>query len=183
MEEYVKRIDHKLVHKGKIVEFYEDTMAFTKGNTAIWDYIHHKGAAAIIPVMDDGRLIMVRQFRQAAERTTLEIPAGGLDAGETMKEAAVRELEEETGYRSNDVYPLFDMYPAPAYSDEKIGIYYAKNLIPSKQNFDEDECVELEYYTVDELVEMILAGKIQDSKTVAGILAYKVKMEQENSNK
>ena len=87
MEEYVKRIDHKLVHKGKIVEFYEDTMAFTKGNTAIWDYIHHKGAAAIIPVMDDGRLIMVRQFRQAAERTTLEIPAGGLDAGETMKEA------------------------------------------------------------------------------------------------
>ena len=176
MEEYVKRIDHKLVHKGKIVEFYEDTMEFTKGNTAKWDYIHHNGAAAVIPVMNDGRLIMVRQYRQAPERTTLEIPAGGVDKGESKATAALRELEEETGYRSEHIYHLFDMYPAPAYSDELIGIYYATNLIPTQQHFDEDECVELEYYTLDELVEMIVAGKIQDSKTVAGILMYKAKL-------
>lgn len=169
----IKRIDRRLVHKGSIVEFYEDTMAFANGNTAKWDYIHHKGAAAILPVDEEGKILMVRQYRGAIDKEYLEIPAGGLDDGEDFKACAIRELEEETGFSTEDASHLLDIYTTAAFCDEKIGIYYTEDLTPSKQHLDENEYVSIERYTIKELTDMILNGGIEDSKTISAVLAYK----------
>ena len=104
MSEEVKRIGRDLAYEGTVIKVYKDHMKFANGNTAEWDFIHHDGAAAVVPVMDDGKILMVTQYRNALERDTLEIPAGKLDApGEPGIECASRELEEETGYRSEDL--------------------------------------------------------------------------------
>ena len=176
MGDEVKRIGRELAYKGVILNVYKDHMSFANGNTAEWDFIHHDGAAAVVPVLDDGRILMVRQYRNALERMTLEIPAGKLD---DPKEAgivcATRELEEETGYRSDDLEWLVTLRTTVAFCDEKIDIYVAKNLIPSKQHLDEDEYVDVKAYTLQELKEMIFTGRIEDSKNMAAILAYESK--------
>ena len=119
---------------------------------------------------------MVTQYRNALERDTLEIPAGKLDApGEPGIECASRELEEETGYRSEDLEWLITLRTTVAFCDEKIDIYVAKNLIPSHQHLDEDEFINVGAYTIAELRKKIYSGEIEDSKTIAAIMAYAVK--------
>lgn len=174
MEKYT-RLDRVLVHKGVIIDFYADKIKVPNGNIVTWDFIGHRGAAAVIPVDEDGKILMVRQYRNAIDRCSLEIPAGGLEAGEDTRICAARELEEETGYRSEHIEHLIDMYTTVAFSNEKIGIYYALDLIPSEQKLDEDEFIRVERYTIEELTQMIFEGKIQDGKTVSAILAYKEK--------
>lgn len=174
MEKIIRK-KRELIHKGAILDIFTDYMELPNGNTAKWDYIEHKGAAAIVPVDGEGKIIMVRQYRNAIEKETLEIPAGCLNPGEDMKACAARELEEETGYRSQKVEHLVDLYTTPGYSSEKIGIYYTNELIPSKQNLDEDEYVTLERYTLEELKQFIFDGTIGDGKTIAAIMAYIVK--------
>lgn len=170
-----KRIGRKLEFEGKIVKFYSDTMQLPDGNTAVWDFIEHKGAAAIVPVTENGDIIMVRQYRNAPERYTLEIPAGALNPGEDRMTAAVRELEEETGFRSGRVEHLLDLYTTVAFCNELIGIYYTEELTPAKQHLDPEEFLNVEVHPLEELVDMILQGKIQDAKTIAALLAYKTK--------
>lgn len=172
-----KRLKRTLCHKGHIIDFYTDTMELPNGKTAEWDFIGHKGAAAIVPVTDEGKILMVRQYRNAVEEYTLEIPAGGLNPGEDMKTCAARELEEETGYRTEKTEHLLDLYTTVAFCNEKIGIYFTEHLIPSKQHLDEDEFVTIQSYTIDELVHFIFTGQIKDAKTIAAILAYKTKKE------
>lgn len=172
MEE-VKRINRTLIHKGKIVDFYEDTMQFADGRTAVWDLLDHKGAAAVIPVDNDGKIIMVKQYRNAPERFTIELPAGGVNYGENKMQTALRELEEETGYRTDKVEHLIDIYTTFAFCNEVIGIYIATDLVKTSQHLDEDEEVQIERYTLEELTKLILNGTIQDAKTISGILAYK----------
>ena len=173
MAEEFKRIKRELLAKGHIIDYYHDTMQIPNGNVAVWDFIKHNGAAAMVAVRDDGKLLMVRQYRNALERETLEIPAGGLNGPDEPTDlAAARELEEETGYRCELPEFLMSIRTTVAFCDEKIDIYVARNLIPSRQHLDEDEFINVEAYTVDELVDMIYAGKLQDSKTVGAILAY-----------
>lgn len=174
--EKITRLKRELVAKGHIFDYYHDTMQIPNGNVAVWDFIQHKGAAAVLPVREDGKILMVRQFRNALDRDTLEIPAGGLNgADEPTDVAAMRELEEETGYKCDRVELLLSIRTAVAFCNEKIDIYLAKDLQLSEQNLDEDEYIDVEAYTVDELLDMIYAGTIQDSKTVSAILAYKSK--------
>ncbi len=169
----IVRIKRDLVAKGHIFDYYHDTMQIPNGNVAVWDFIQHKGAAAILPVREDGKILMVRQFRNALDRDTLEIPAGGLNGpDEPTDVAAMRELEEETGYKCDKVELLLSIRTAVAFCNEKIDIYLARDLQPSKQHLDEDEYIDVEEYTVEELLDMIYAGIIQDSKTVSAILAY-----------
>lgn len=173
MSEQVKRIARELMYEGAILKVYKDTMKFENGNEEKWDFIAHNGAAAVVPVLDDGRILMVTQYRGSVERETLEIPAGKLDrAGEEGLLCATRELEEETGYKSDDIEWLLTMRTTIGFCNEKIEIYVAKNLKASKQNLDENEYVDVKPYTVSELKELIYSGKIEDSKTVAAILAY-----------
>ncbi len=172
MKEF-KRLKRELVANGAIIDYYQDTMLIPNGNVAKWDFIDHKGAAAVIAVKDDGKLLMVRQYRNALERETLEIPAGGLNGREEPTDvAAKRELEEETGFVCDKVELLVSIYTTVAFCNEKIDIYVAKDLKPGHQHLDEDEFINVAAYSVDELKQMILEGKIQDSKTICGILSY-----------
>ena len=172
MEEF-KRLKRELVAKGAIIDFYQDTMQIPNGNTAKWDLIDHKGAAAVVAVREDGKLLMVRQYRNALERETIELPAGGLNSREEpTRDAAIRELEEETGYTCGSIELLNSIYTTVAFCNEKIDIYLAKDLKPGKQHLDEDEFINVEAYSVEELKQMIYECKIQDSKTICGILTY-----------
>ena len=174
--EDIRRIRRELVYKGKILNFYEDYMALPNGNTAVWDFIEHKGAAAVVPVTSDGKILMVRQYRNALERYTLEIPAGAVNyLGEPKEECAARELEEETGYRAGKLEWLMNVNTTVAFCNELIGIYVAQDLIPTSQHLDEYEFLNVEKHDLDELLAMVYDGRITDGKTAAALLAYRVK--------
>ena len=182
MEKNVKRVKRKLVHRVTIVDMYQDSMEFSNGNTEEWDYIHHRGAAAVVALLDDGRLLMVRQYRNALERFTLEIPAGALDeADEPGILCAARELEEETGYRSENLEHLITLRTTVAFCNERIEVYLARNLVKAKQHLDPNEFVNVEAWTLEELQEKIFQKEIEDSKTVASIMAYAAKTARERN--
>ena len=174
--EKVERLSRELAYTGTVIKVYRDHVRVPGGQEADWDYIHHDGAAAVVPVLPDGRILMVRQYRNALDRFTLELPAGKVDAPDEPKElCAARELEEETGFRAGSLEHLVDVHTAAAYTSEKIAVYVAKDLIPSRQHLDEDEFVDIRRYTFEELNDMIFSGKITDSKTIAAVMAYQTK--------
>lgn len=177
MDQNVKRVKRELAYEGTVIDVYKDYMEFSNGNTAVWDFIHHIGAACVLPVLPDGRLLMVKQYRNALDRDTIEVPAGKLDTpDEDPRECARRELEEETGYRSDNLEHMLTLRTTVAFCDEKIEIFLAKDLEKREQHLDEDEFIDLLTFSLDELKELIFAGKIQDSKTIAAILAYDSKI-------
>lgn len=170
--EPVVRLDRQLKYTGTILKIYEDTV-LANGHEAHWDFIHHDGAAAVVPVTEDGKILMVRQFRNALNRETLEIPAGKRDdPDEPTVTCAHRELEEETGFRCDDLEYLMSVNTTVAFCDEAIDIYVARNLIPSHQNLDDDEVIYVEEWAVEDLEELIWSGELTDAKTVAAITAY-----------
>lgn len=178
MSEEIKRIKRELVMEGSIIDYYKDYIELPDGQVKKWDFIKHKGAAAVVAVTKEGKLLMVRQYRNALDRYTLELPAGGRDTPEEPTiECAARELEEETGYRSEHLEHLLSLRTTVAFCDELIDVYVATDLIPSKQHLDEGEYINVEEHELEELCQMIFEKKIQDSKTVSGILAYKLKLE------
>lgn len=175
MDVPVKLISRTKAYDGAVLDVYDDEVEI-KGIRTHWDYIHHDGAAAVVPVTDDGKILMVRQYRHALGRYTLELPAGKVDdPNEPKIECAGRELEEETGYRSDDLEHLIDINTTVAFCDEFIGVYVARHLVKTHQNLDADEDIDVSAWSVDELVKKIYAGEMTDSKTIAGILAYKSK--------
>ena len=173
MEEgVVVRLDRQLKYEGNILKIYEDKV-LANGHEARWDYIHHDGSAAVLPVDKDGKILMVRQYRNALDRFTLEIPAGKLDDPKEPKiECAYRELEEETGYRCENLEYLMSLNTTVAFCDEAIDIFVAHNLIPSKQHLDEDEVINVERWELSDLENLIYEGKLTDGKTIAAIMAY-----------
>ena len=178
----LKRVKRVLEHEGAILDIYSDYMELPDGKVEKWDYVEHrKGAAAVVPVLPDGRILMVRQYRNALERFTLEIPAGARDAKtEPTIECAARELEEETGYRCDHLEFLLSLRTTVAFCNEKIDVYLATDLKPGSQHLDEDEFLnaeshDLEPCELEELCSLVYQGVIQDAKTVAAIMAYKNK--------
>ena len=168
----VVRIGRELKYQGTILKIYEDRV-ISNGHECRWDFIHHDGAAAVIPVTEEGKILMVRQYRNALDRFTLEIPAGKLDSpDEPTLDCAAREPEEETGYRAECVEFLISVNTTIAFCDEHIDIYLARDLKPSHQHLDEDEVIQVEEWELKDLEEMIFSGKITDAKTMAAILAY-----------
>lgn len=175
MEKF-ERLGRTLVHKGAIIDYYQDTIKVPNGNVVKWDFIAHKGAAAVVAVNEEGKLLMVRQYRNALDRETLEIPAGGLNSVEEPTDvAAARELEEETGYKAGRLELLLTLRTTVAFCNEKIDVYVATDLRPSSQHLDEDEFIGVEAYSIEELAQMVYDCKIQDGKTVAALMAYKNK--------
>ena len=163
-----------MVYSGAIVDFYQDRVVLPDGKEETWDFVaHRKGAAAVLGVLDSGKLIMVRQYRPALDRWTLEIPAGARDSiHEDSSVTASRELLEETGYQALHLEKLLELKTTVAFCNEFIDVYLATDLKPGKQHLDPEEFIEVKAYDPEELLEKIYAGVIQDSKTVAGILAY-----------
>jgi len=173
MADKVERINRELKYKGRILDIYADTVRLANGNVDEWDFIAHKGAAAVVPILPNGKIIMVKQYRNALDRFTLEIPAGGRDgADEPMIVCAARELEEETGYKCDELEFLISVHTTVAFCNERIDVFLAKNLIKTKQHLDEDESIDIVECDVEDLCEKIYAGEIQDGKTISAILAY-----------
>lgn len=174
MLEKMTRIKRELMYKGTILDIYKDTMQFANGSIEEWDTVSHRmGAAAVLPVLPDGRIVLVRQYRNALERETIEIPAGCRDSKtEDTRDTAARELAEETGYTSDNISFLLSLRTTVAFCDEYVDVYLAENLTPGQQHLDGAESIDVEIYTLEELCQKIYSGEIQDSKTVSAIMAY-----------
>lgn len=174
MVQRLERVKRVLERKGVIVNTYTDHIRMPDGKIAEWDYIEHvKGAAAVVAVLPNEKLVMVRQYRNALDRVTLEIPAGARDSvEEDTAVCAKRELEEETGYTCGKLEKLLSLKTTVAFCNEMIDVYLATELTPGEQHLDEDEFIDIVECELSDLCEKIYAGEIQDAKTVAAILAY-----------
>ena len=159
------------IYDGQVVHLFKDTVQLPNGKDATREVIKHIGAVGIVPLTDDGKVIMERQFRYPLRRVVTEIPAGKLDSKtEDRLSAAKRELEEETGLVADEWILLGDYIPAAAYCDEVITLYMAKGLHQGTRNLDEDEFLNIEAIALEELVEDIMQGKIADGKSQAALL-------------
>ena len=159
------------IFDGAILHVFKDTVELPNGNPATRELIRHIGAVGVIPITNDGKVIIERQFRYPLNRVVTEIPAGKLDSfTEDRLSAAKRELEEETGYTAQEWINMGDYYPSPAYCDERITLYLAKGLAQGTRHLDEDEFLNFEAVPLTELVEDVMAGRITDGKTQVAIL-------------
>ena len=172
------------IFDGNLLHVYKDTVKLPNGGEATREWIKHPGASAVIPLTDDGQVILVKQYRYPIGRITLEIPAGKLDApGEPKIECAYRELEEETGYRCEKLEYLLSLNTTVAFCDEAIDIFLARHLIPSEQHLDPDEEINVEAWELSDLMQLIYEGKMTDGKTVAAIMTYAAKYGREQAAK
>jgi ADP-ribose pyrophosphatase len=165
-------ISTRTAYQGIICRVDIDEITLPNGKTGLREIDKRGGAAAVLPINADGDAVLVRQYRHTAKKNVLEIPAGMLDADEDPLACAARELEEETGFKSNDLTHMFSIYPSIGALDEIVHIYKAINLTDGKQNPDPEEFIEVEVYPIHKAVEMIFSGEIIDGKTIAAILAH-----------
>lgn len=167
-----KRLNREVLRKSSILTYCIDTMELPDGNTARYDTMLHNGASAVIAVTDEGKIVMVRQYRHSFDRITLEIPAGKRDGDEAFDVAARRELKEETGFECTDLKHFITVDTAIAYCNEVIEVYLATGLKKSEQHLDPDEFVEVLECDLSDLMDKIYAHEIRDSKTIAVLMAY-----------
>jgi len=159
------------IYEGIILHVEKWQVTCPNGHAAPREIVVHKGAAAVVPVYDDGTTLLVRQHRVSVDRVTLEIPAGKLDsADDDPLECAVRALREETGLRAEKMTLLTSMLTTPGFCTEKIGIYLAQGLSEGDMHLDEDEFLGVVRMPLDEAIEMVMRGDIRDSKTICGLL-------------
>jgi len=161
----------KRIYDGRNLNLRVDEVKLENGGAGLREVVEHRGAAAIVPILEDGNVILVRQYRYPIGSDLLEIPAGTLQANEDPKVCALRELEEETGYRSEEIARIAECFVAPGYSTERIQIYLAKQLRKTKTNMDEDENISLVVVKFSEALEKIRSGEIRDAKSIVGLHA------------
>ncbi|MDK3835796.1 NUDIX hydrolase [Staphylococcus pseudintermedius] len=160
-----KTISKESIYKGKIIEVEKHKVSLPNNETAYREVVKHNGAVAICALTPDQQVILVKQYRKALEQELLEIPAGKLEPGEDRESAAMRELEEETGYKAKKLTLISEVYGTPGFSNEKISVYFADNLVEGKVNLDEDEFVEKVLYSLDDVKKAVEARTIEDAKT------------------
>ncbi len=160
-----KTISKESIYKGKIIEVEKHKVSLPNNETAYREVVKHNGAVAICALTPDQQVILVKQYRKALEQELLEIPAGKLEPGEDRESAAMRELEEETGYKAKKLTLIGEVYSTPGFSNEKISVYFADNLVEGKVNLDEDEFVEKVLYSLDDVKKAVEARTIEDAKT------------------
>lgn len=164
-------LDARKLYGGRVFDVDILTVRFPDGETGIREVIRHTGAAAVVPIDDDGNVLMVRQFRIAANRDLLEIPAGGLDSpDEPPRACAIRELQEETGYKPGELVDLGGYFVAPGYTTEYIHLFLGRRLTPSRLTQDADEYITVERVPFAEAVAMAYDGRLIDSKTIIGLV-------------
>jgi len=162
------------VYTGRIISVDLDTVRFPDGSTGQLEMIRHPGASAVVPVLradlPDPEILLIRQYRYAAEQYLYEVPAGRLDAGEPPEVCAARELREETGYRAERIVPLFTMYSTPGFTDERIHLFVATGLTAGDAEREADEFMELVPMPLSRALALIEEGAIQDAKTALALL-------------
>lgn len=165
-------LSSKLIFSGRAIKVRVDTVKTASGRKTSREIVEHSDCVAIVAVDEDENVLLESQFRKPVERELLEIPAGGIEAGEDAETAVRRELQEEIGYLPRKVERLGGFYSAPGYSSEYLYLYLATDLVPSKLQAEDTEEIKLERVKVNKIPEMILSGKICDAKSIAGLLAY-----------
>lgn len=165
-----KTMKSERVYEGKIVNLRIDTVELPDKKYSKREIVEHPGAVGVVPLTDDGFLILVKQFRKAVEKSLLEIPAGKIEINEEPKETALRELAEETGYRADKMEYLFEFYTSPGFSNEKVYLFLATGLTEGEASPEDDECIQIKKYKIKDLIEMVNRGEINDSKTIIAIL-------------
>ncbi len=163
-------IESREAFSGRLVKLRVDTVRLPNGRQTTREIVVHRGAVAAVPLIDSGRVVMVRQFRQAAGEVLLEIPAGTLDPNEDSYACVARELEEEIGYHSGRLTLMFRSYLAPGYSSEMLHTFLAEDLVKVGQHAEEDEFLEVVELPLDEAAAKIISGEIKDAKSICGIL-------------
>jgi len=165
-----KTIASEVKYEGLIFTVAHDTVELENGKTAPREVINHNGGVCVIPVTENNEIYLVRQFRYPFKEITVEIPAGKLEKGEDPQSAAIRELQEETGYAAENVTYIGKYYPTPGYCSEITYLYFAEGLSFVGQKLDHGEFVELKKIPLSELVEMVMNNEIPDAKTAIAIL-------------
>lgn len=169
-----KTISSTLLHEGRSFSFLQDEVELPSGRRTYRDIVRHPGAVAIVPVLPDGRIVLVRQYRYAAGKTLLEIPAGTLEPGEPIEDCVRRELREETGYEAGDVKRVLSCFMAPGYSSEVIHFYVARCLREVGSAPEPDEDISVEVLEETKVLKLIQGNVIEDAKTVVGILTFRM---------
>lgn len=173
MKKPYETINSQVAFNGKIIDVKVDTISLPDGKTAKREVVVRGDATAIVPIDEKGNVILVEQYRHPVGDIVLEIPAGMLEEGEDPKACAIRELEEETSFITNELTYITTMYPTVGFCTEKLHIYLAKNLQQGNFNFDDDEFIEVKKLPLEEAINMIYTGEIIDSKTIVGLLSCK----------
>jgi len=174
-KDHVGKVSSRRVYSGRIVNLDIDTVRFPNGKTGELEMIRHSGASAVVPFLSDPRgedpqIMLIRQYRYAADGFIYEVPAGRLDEGEDPKTCAVRELREETGCTASNVEFLFTMYTTPGFTDERIHVFMATGLTNGATAHESDEFMTVETVTLSHALELIKRGEIMDAKTALSIL-------------
>lgn len=173
-----KTISSKSIYEGNIISLRVDDVELPDGKLAKRELIKHPGAVATIPITADGKLILVKQFRKALNRTLIEIPAGRIEIDEDPKHTAIRELEEETGFGTNKVTYIQSFATSPGFADEIIHLYLAEELykIENPADGDEDEFIELIEVSIEEAEQLVVSGEIYDAKTAFAVIYAKFEL-------
>lgn len=175
-----KQVSSKNVFKGKLLDVYLDEVKCQDGTISTREIIRHCKASCVLAFTSDNKIVMERQYRYPYDEVIYELPAGKCDSNEDPKVTALRELEEETGYKASKIKYLGKIYPSCAYTDEIIYCYQAEELTITKTHLDEGEFLEVELLTLDEVLKLIKEDKINDAKTIATIAYYLISIKQES---
>lgn len=157
------------IYRGRLFSFVAEDVTLPNGNEAEYSIVRHPGSTGIVPIADDGTVLMTLQYRHAVGEYLLEIPAGTIEGDESPMDCAIRELEEETGFTAREFIEIASVHIVPAYSDEKIYVYLARGLKPSIQNLDKDEILEVVRYPFEEVLRLVQENIITDALTVLSI--------------
>lgn len=157
------------VYDGRILNLRVDQVLLDGGGSTTREIVEHRGATAIVPLLDDDSVILVRQYRYAVKEELLEVPAGTLELGEAPEDCARRELEEETGYTCREVTKILECFVAPGYSTEKIHFYLARGLVRSEPKTEADEHITSEVMPISQALEKVRLGEIRDAKTICAL--------------
>lgn len=158
------------IFNGLIFAVERDRLREANGVELVREVVRHRGGAGALPLFDDGRVALVRQYRHPARAELLEIPAGKLEVGESPEECVARELEQEIGWRAGRLEKLSEFYPTPGFCEEKLHVYLATELQPATQQLDDDELIEIVYVPLAEAVQQAVSGALVDAKTLIALL-------------
>ncbi|MCY7823582.1 ADP-ribose pyrophosphatase [Bacillus spizizenii] len=172
-----KTISKEQIFSGKVIDLYVEDVELPNGKTSKREIVKHPGAVAILAVTDEGKIIMVKQFRKPLERAIVEIPAGKLEKGEEPEYTALRELEEETGYTAKKLTKITAFYTSPGFADEIVHVFLAEELsvLEEKRELDEDEFVEVMEVTLDDALKLVESREVYDAKTAYAIQYLQLK--------
>jgi len=163
-------LESQKIFNGAVFDVERDRLLEENGVEIVRDVVRHPGGAGALPLFDDGRVALVRQYRHPARRELLEIPAGKIESGETPEICAAREIEQEIGFRAGRMEKLAQFYSTPGFCEERLYVYLATDLTPCSRNLDHDELIEIVFLSFPEATKMAERGEIEDSKTIIALL-------------